>query len=255
MSEWFYSQFGQTKGPTTTADIVDKVLHHELELDSYVMNGKNEQWIKIKDIPELMDALHKPEDIPHNVKFPNDLMGEGFQVRAGNIYYYVPIAQMLLYNVISLGLYQFYWFYKQWYYWATNHKKTYLSPDRELSWILFPWTMFEKIETDKELNAVERADFNGTLIFWMWAFSGFFLFMLMQFSRPIHGLSNVIYYLGGVAEIAFLIPIQRYINRVNAKLGNRPDKFGCGMIIVLAAGLALILYALSVKQIVGMLVF
>jgi hypothetical protein len=121
-----------------------------------------------------------------------------------------------------------------------------------MSWILFPWTIFQKIETDRELNAVARSDFNGTLLFWVWSFSGLFFAMLVHISNSHNTLNQFVYYLGGIVDVVFLIPIQRYINRVNDKLGNKYEKPGCGLIIVIAAALALIVYALSLKQIVSL---
>lgn len=249
MAEWFYSQYGQTKGPVSESTLINMVLKEELELDDYVMNPKDELWKKIKDTQHLLDKIHEPEKaIPQNINFGANFLNSN-DVRVGNLYFYIPIKRFVIMTVLSLGLYEFYWFYKQWYYWACKHKQGYRSPDRELSWILFPWTIFQKIETDKEMNAVVRADFNGAVLFWMWAGFGLFMGMLMFGIQSFGRMNSILYYLSGVADIIFLIPIQRYINRVNDKLGNTYDKPGFGHYLCIAAGIMLIALAISAFQI------
>jgi hypothetical protein len=250
MSDWLYSQYGQTKGPVSESTLLNMILKEELELDSYVMNEKDGLWKKVKDIQPLLDKIHAPEKaIPHNVTFGKDFLEEGGEARIGNLYYYISIRRFVLMTILSCGLFQIYWFYKQWYYWAHTRKLVHRSFDREGSWWFFPLMIFEKIETDRELNAVARADFNGTLLFWMWIGSGVVVNLLVIASGSVSILSNIIYFFGSVAEIVFLIPIQRYINRVNEKMGNAYDKPGVGQYLCIVAGIAVVLYALSIRQI------
>jgi hypothetical protein len=229
------------------------VLSQELEIEDYVMNPKDELWIKIKDVQSLLEKIHEPEKaIPHNVQFPKDFFEEGSEVRIGNIYYYIPIKRFVLLSILSLGLFQFYWFYKQWFYWAHKHKQIHRSFDREVSWWFFPLMIFEKIETDRELNAVIRADFNGTLLFWMWLGAGVVINMLTFASGHSSFMTNLFYYVGGIGDIIFLIPIQRYINRVNAKLGNTYDKSGTGLYLTIISGIFILVYALIMGQVLTM---
>ncbi|MFO7660937.1 MAG: DUF4339 domain-containing protein, partial [Candidatus Cloacimonadaceae bacterium] len=78
MAEWYYSEFGQTKGPVSRSKIVDLVMKQELEPDSYVMNDKDKVWTKIRDVPELEEELHKPVDLPHVEKFPDSVVEGGY---------------------------------------------------------------------------------------------------------------------------------------------------------------------------------
>jgi hypothetical protein len=261
MAEWLYSQNGQTKGPVTDSTVIKMVLSQELELDDYVMNPKEELWKKIRDVQPILDKIHEPEKaIPNKVQFGKDFFEEGSEVRIGNLYYYIPIQRFVVLSILSMGLFQIYWFYKQWFYWAHKHKQIHRSFDREVSWWFFPLMIFEKIETDQELNAVIRADFNGTLLFWMWIGCGAAInlltynpgssgFMMVTSAPGIVGFMNsLIYYAGGIADIIFLIPIQRYINRVNEKLGNTYDKQGTGLYLTIAVGIVIFIYLFCVRM-------
>jgi hypothetical protein len=255
MSDWYYSEFGQTKGPVSEGTLIQKILKEELELDSYVTDGINQPWKKISDIPELLKEIHKPEPIPHNEVFSPEFLTEDISRSQGNLYFHIPLQRFVIMNILSLGLYQIYWFYKQWHFWAVKHKQGYRSPDRELSWILFPWTIFQKIETDRELNAVSRADFSGVLIFWIWTGGGLALYFVIRAFSNVIGISGWAWYLSGCLDVVFLLPIQRYINRVNAKLGNSYDRPGLGHYLCLGIGLATLLMSISLGQLLKLLVF
>jgi len=248
MTEWFYSEFGQTKGPVSEAKLIDMLLKQELEPDSYITDGINKPWKKVKDFPELLEKVHKPENLHHKVTFGGDFFEDGKDVRVGNLYFYIPISRFLIMTLLSCGLYQWYWFYKQWFYWAHSRKLIRRSISREPSWWFFPFTIFGKIETDKELNAVIRADFNGTLLFWMWIGFGAFLGILQATTSSMSIMYHILLGLGLIANVVFLIPIQNYINRVNAKLGNNYDKPGFGHYLCLIAGIAVLLYIINMRQ-------
>lgn len=239
MTQWYYSEFGQTKGPVSLAQIVDKVLKQELELESYVTQGIDQPWKKIKEFPELMDKIHTPDSaLPTN----NDSAMEAFQKyldgdTSHNVYFYIPISRLIKMSILTLGLYQMYWWYKQWYYWATKKKQAHRSFDREFGWMLAELMILEKIETDKELNAVMGADFNGTRLFWGWVLFGIMLYAF-SYVLKLKGVFNTLFYFMSFSfGIAWLLPVQSYINRVNAKLGNKYEKPGTGHYICLVLGI------------------
>lgn len=244
MKEWYYSELGQTKGPVSKQKLIDKVLKEELELDSYVTDGIDKPWKKVKDFPNLMEELHKPADLHHTEVFPDWVTQSGNSRSRGNLFWHIPIRRFVIMSLITGGLYQLYWFYKQWHWWATHHKQGYKSFDREAMRLFFVLSLLEKIETDKALNEVEKADFNGTQLFWTWtgvgifAWAGYSLFKSSNWSGWI--VSLAIYSL----DFLFLLPVQRYINRVNAKLGNSYDRPSFGHYLCLAASLGPLLLLL-----------
>ncbi len=239
MSEWYYSEFGSTKGPVSESTIIDKVLKQELEVESYVADGINKPWKKIKDIPELLEKIHQPESaIPHT---GDNTMDEFQKYLDGdtthNVYFYIPLSRLIKMSIFTLGLYQLYWWYKQWYYWACKKKQSHRSFDREFGWMLAELMILEKIETDKELNAVIRSDFNGTRLFWGWVLFGILLYAFSYVLKLKGVFDTLFYFMSFSFGIAFLLPVQSYINKVNAKLGNKYDKPGLGHYLCLVLGI------------------
>ncbi len=249
MAEWLYSQYGQTKGPISEAKLINMVLKEELELDDYVMNPKDELWKKIRDVPQLLDKIHEPEKaIPHKVEFGASFFEEG-EARAGNQYFYIPIQRLIIMTIFSGGLYQYYWFYKQYTCWADKRRQS-LSPSARSGVSLFRIiTLFSNIENDRDLNAQGRPGFNGTLLFWAWALIGGSLSGIAYTESD----NPILYYLfaamGWAFGVFFLLPVQRYINRVNEKLGNTYEKPGFGHYVCILAGIVIIIYTINVRQV------
>jgi hypothetical protein len=241
MKEWFYSQFGQTKGPVSLEEVVRLMEKQDLELDSYVTDGMDKPWKKIKDIPVILDKLHEPKHLPTAAEIPANFMSEGGEVRIGNVYFFIPLQRLVLMTIASFGLYQLYWMYKQWQYCDRKHRSAYEIWSRGgMAWLIFPWTIFQKIQYDTELNAVERADFSGVGLFWLWAGAGMAIYLVVSSMDNLFGKSDLFYYGLGSLDVLVLLPIQRYINRVNAKLGNTYEKPGLGHYLCLGIGIFVI---------------
>jgi hypothetical protein len=237
MKQWFYSQFGQTKGPVSLEAVVLMLEKQDLELDSYVTDGIDKPWQKIKDIPVILDKLHEPRHVPTASEIPSNFMSEEGEVRVGNVYFFIPIQRLVLMTIASFGLYQLYWMYKQWQYYDRKNRLAYQRERGGLAWLFFPWTIFQKIQYDTELNNVERADFSGVGLFWLWAGAGAGIYLVVSSMDSLFGKSDLIYYALGSLDVLVLLPIQRYINRVNAKLGNTYDKPSLGHYLCLGIGI------------------
>ncbi|HOV16059.1 MAG TPA: DUF4339 domain-containing protein [Candidatus Cloacimonadota bacterium] len=234
MASWYYSKFGQTKGPISQKALINKILKEELELDDYVSEESNQAWKKVRDFPQLMDELHKPIDL-HIAAPPADfLSAETASVSQNNVYFYIPLHRLLVMTILTGGLYELYWFYKQWHYWAEQKQQAWRSPDREMSNIFIVLQIFERIETDKELNRVVRADFNGTALFWTWLLFGLAAWILTALFLNDKVTQAIVTFTLLIADVYFLLPVQKYINSVNEKLGNQYEKPSWGHYLCLA---------------------
>ncbi len=255
MKEWYYSELGQTKGPVSLKKLIDKILKEELELDAYVTDGMDQPWKRVKDCPELMEELHKPAGLRHTEIIPDWVTQAGTSRSRGNLYWHIPLRRFIVMSIITGGLYQLYWFYKQWHWWATSRKQGHRSFDREAMRLFFLLTLLERIETDQSLNEVEKADFNGTQLFWVWAGVGIFAWAGYSLFKSSSWLGWIYSVALCALDFVFLVPVQRYINRVNAKLGNSYDRPGFGHYLCLAASLGpmllLLLLAPLLKLITG----
>jgi len=211
----------------------------ELDFDTNVMNSKDGLWRKIRDVKPIMDKFNTPSITMNCSEFTGETLDKAL---AGefphNIYFYVPIKRIILMTIASFGCYQLYWWYKQWSYWAAK-KKVSRSFDREAGWFLFELIILDKIALDPELNKVERANFDGQSLFFGW------MFLCLLGSIPFMFLHNHSSFdptmFGGAFSLSvlLLIPPQRYINRVNKKLGNCYSQPSFGHYACLVVGILL----------------
>jgi len=236
MTEWYYSEFGQTKGPVSETEIVKKLLKEELELDSYVMNSRDELWKKVKDLPALLEQVHKPEPVTLGENLTPEILDKGLAYGVGNLGFYIPIRRFILMSIVSFGLYQLYWFYKQWYYIAAKKTPRHRPVRMTVAYIFFPFWVLRDIEFDVELNAVERASFNGIKVALTWIILGVILELIGSNLSDNHSLTNLLSCAILSLDVFALIPVQNYINRVNSKLGNTYNKPGIGHYLCLGAG-------------------
>jgi hypothetical protein len=239
MSEWLYLQNGRTIGPVSESKIVDMMVALELDFDTNVMSSNDGLWKKIRDVKTLMDKFNTPSVTINCAELPSiEVQNLGTVEIPHNVYFYIPIKRLILMTFVTFGFYQLYWWYKQWSYWAYKRKQV-RSFDREAGWFLFPLIVLDKIQLDEELNKVERANFDGQSLFFAWlllCFLGSLPFMFFHIQSTFDPTM-----FGGAFSISvlLLIPPQRYINRVNAKLGNEYDKPGFGHYACLVVGIFL----------------
>ncbi|MBW6513691.1 MAG: DUF4339 domain-containing protein [Candidatus Syntrophosphaera sp.] len=154
MAKYFYTFEGRTKGPVSPRQIMSLILDDVLDNDSYVMDSKSPHWIKIRDIPDLMRYLHESD-----FKLPtSDVAEEDLYVldEKAPVFFHIPISRLIVCSIASLGLFEFYWLYKNWHYlrWVRKDKSFGFSFWRDASNPFRVVDIFRKIALDKELNSV-----------------------------------------------------------------------------------------------------
>lgn len=190
-----YTLNGQNAGPVSEKEIVSLLLHDALNLDSYIMSTDKPIWVKLSTVQSIMDKVHTPD---MHIEYEDQGLAEyvvsdsedGF-FEPSTLYYSVSLVKMLVFTLITSGIYPLFWFFRQWIY-IRYHSKTRYVPKGTLALVLFPWFILGEIENDRELNQIERSGFNS-----------FFL--------------ATCFVLVPVVGVVFLLPVQSYINRVNEK--------------------------------------
>jgi len=247
MQKWFYTLDGKNLGPLSSHGITEVVLKGELDLDTAILSAKDNIWIKVKDIPEIMEIIHKP--LPHPVfneqasyQF-SQFIEQNLDLESSQpVFYNLPARQLLLVQVITCGMFELYWFYKQWNYirkLSKWHKKSFFLVT--LYHIFFAYEVFRAVETNKDLNGVKRAPWNAKQLAWLW-----YLVIPLMIVNPLRNLP----FISGALSVLLvfslttfvLLPVQRYINEANAVLARPVSKPGFGFYVVTTLSIGLLLY-------------
>ena len=249
MQKWFYTLDGKNLGPLSSHGIADAVLKEELDIDTSILSDKDGMWKKVKDVPEIMDIIHKPLQHPvFDEQASNEFVrfvGLNLDIESTEtVFYNLPARQFLLAQIITLGMFEMYWFYKQWnYIRKLSHWRKGSFFLVTLYHIFFAYEVFKAVETNKDLHRAKRAAWNSKTLAILW-----YLVVPLMAINPLHKLP----YITGVlsALIVFplttfvLMPVQRYINEANEVL-NRPvskPSFGFYVVITLSIGMLLYLF-------------
>ncbi len=224
MPKWFYSKEGKDYGPLSSQKIADTVLSGSLELEDYVISEQTKVWEKIHDVPEIMDIIHKPAAKPifdalADSEFRDFIMEEtdpDNPARIGTLYYNIPAGKLFRLQLLTFGLFQFYWFYRQWRYLSRRGKATrgawFLGI--VIDWALFVYILFQQIETDRDMFTVKRSSWNPlSLAVWWYLGTALASSLTWLVDNILTGLISG--FLSLTVTSFILIPVQRYINEVN----------------------------------------
>lgn len=148
------------------------------------------------------------------------------------VFFAVSGLKLALMSIVTLGVYEVYWFYKNWKCVQRNSGDKVNAPLRALFYPVISYPLFKRIRSHARSSGVE-ADFPAGAL----AGAVFVLTLLWQLPDP--------WWLAGFLGIVPLLPVQSAANAINRKLAPQADantRFSGWNIFGLAAGgLALIL--------------
>ncbi len=220
MKKWLYSVNGIVHEPVSEAKIVDLVLRGVLEMDSSLQDPESSQWVHIRDIGSIMNAVHKPA---LNLKFHEPTMEQMLDGDDGQpVFYYVSIRRFMVLMIASFGVYSIYWIYANWQYlFYENKSKRGKEGNRSVFNYLFIGDLLHKIRNHKMMMAEPQGRFNPGAI----SFQIYVLILIscippfIDFPAGWGILQLVIALTLGAAFAYILLPVQRKINIVNEKSG------------------------------------
>lgn len=143
----------------------------------------------------------------------------------------VSVAKLATMSVCTFGLYQIYWFYKNWRL-VKSHDQSRISPPwRSVFGLLFCYPLFRRVQSVAQQQSISMP--SAALLFAAWTVATF-----LSYSPPP-------YLLVSFGSVLFMLPIQRAANRINTQVAPQHDpngRFGAfNIVIVLIGGLLALL--------------
>ncbi len=150
-------------------------------------------------------------------------------------FFSVSPTKLLLLSVCTLGLYEIYWFYKNWSLVKRREGTNILPVARSIFAYFFCYALFRRVSTHAaEVNCNDLPA--GPL-----AVGWIVTTLLWRLPDP--------YWLVSFAAVLFLLPVQSAINSINAKIvpeHDRNERFGAWNVVALVVGgLVLVLVAIG----------
>lgn len=243
MDKWYCSKAGNLTGPYKASRIADMVLHNEIDIDESLQNAASGLWVKVKDIPAVMEIIHAPLATPAfdaaTAQQFAEFVDSGVPLdQTYPLFYNMPAKRLLFIQIITLGMFEMYWFYKQWEYLRASKKGSRLSYWRAMMFFIFlAYVVFRKIETDRDLNKAAYPPWRAYQLALIW--------YLVVPALSFNPLGSVAWLVGPLSLLSIvmltslvLVPVQSYINKANDRMGRPLSKpsFGYYFTIILSVG-------------------
>lgn len=142
------------------------------------------------------------------------------------VFYPVGMLKLVLLSVACLGLYQLYWFYRNWKCVQRLTGAALNAPVRAFFYPVTAWFLFRRIDETQRAHGRPLAMYPGVL-------AGLLLACTLAWRLPDP------YWLLGVLQFVPLLPVQRAVNALNATLAPQADpnrRWGLGSLLALLIG-------------------
>lgn len=233
MKQWFYIEQGRQQGPIPEDSIVEMFRSGQLPVDTLVWTEGLDEWTPACNIENLVPATLFPPPIPTIAPAP---AAQPATTPSGPMFLHIPIGRLVFMSIISPGLYEAYWIYKNWRY-VKERDGLKIHPFwRGIFGIFFIHGILKTIRNDEQTNRLEKATFSpGGLA------AGWIILTLLgnALGRADDIGVNLLGMLIAFPSFLFLVPVQNYINRVNAKLNPKPTytPWSAGHVVCLIIGI------------------
>ena len=155
-------------------------------------------------------------------------------------FFYVSEGRFLLMSILSLGIFEAYWSYKNWQYLKRRDNLDIMPFWRAVFAVVFIHALLDAIQKDTTLNAVEAPTFSGNTLATIWIILNLIGNITSRFDDQMVVTLGLI-----VAFPSFLclLPIQKYINSVNEQqMGDVAyAEWSFGQVLCLLIGIPLLI--------------
>ncbi|MDA3834154.1 MAG: hypothetical protein PF495_12235 [Spirochaetales bacterium] len=153
------------------------------------------------------------------------------------IFFYIPISRLIFMSILSCGVYEAYWIYKNWSYLKNRDHRYHIEPFwRGWMGIFYCHSLLKTMHADRELRIEGAPRFAPKLLATIWV-----ILILTAYAmghNPSVNLEETMIALIIPSCLCF-VPIQLHVNRVNRKVDPCANyaKWTKGHIVCLVAGL------------------
>ncbi len=126
------------------------------------------------------------------------------------LYFPVSVNKLVVMSIFTGGLYEVYWFYKNWQLIKNRERSNIMPFLRAFFALFFCYALFERISVaakDSGFNAIDSGPLTVGWIIFAWAF----------------GFLPIPYTLLSVLSVLFLISVQRAVNQINSRHSPQVD--------------------------------
>jgi len=203
MREWHYIVEGQQQGPVQETDLVTMLSNGQLPPQTMVWTQEMTDWAQANQIEGLIPTSSSPPPVPQAIRTPSPDTGPAFL--------HIPASRLIVMSILSCGLYEIYWIYKNWRYLKERDGMNIKPFWRGWFGIFYCHSLLKTMHEDRELAQVEQAQFSSGGLATGWIL---LVFVANAVGRAPGAIASIISFL--IPSFLCFVPVQNYVNRVNA---------------------------------------
>lgn len=224
MSSYYTGKGGKQAGPFDEAEIGRQLAQGELSPTDLCWREGMAGWQPLSSVFGATAANAAPPPVGG---------APALAASTGPLYLYVPIARVIILSIVSFGLYEAYWIYKNWRY-LKEREGLMIQPFwRGIFGIFFCHKLFERIHEDEQARAVQEPTFSASGLATAWVV---LIIISNLLSRAPSLAASIV--AAFIPSFLCFVPVQRYINAVTEKRnpGQRYYGWSAGHIVCLVFG-------------------
>ena len=199
----YIAKNGQKTGPFTTEQIHGMIASSMLNLNDSAWAEGHADWKPLHQLlgicppaPPVVDASGNPQSMMQKTKGPRP------------IYLYIPTGRLIFLSIISCGLFNCYWVYKNWRF-IKERDNLKIRPFWRGFWCLFHFhSLLKYIKEDEKIHQLEKPSYSCG-----WLTAGFVIFNISG--------SQLIF--PSMLAFLFILPAHNYISKINQAEDITPD--------------------------------
>lgn len=128
------------------------------------------------------------------------------------MFFPVSLTKLLVLSICTLGLYEIYWFYKNWQLVKRRETSDIVPALRALFTVLFCYSLFRRVGEESEKNGISSISFGPLAVGWI------VTTVLWRLPDP--------YWLVSFLAVLFMLPVQYAANVINSRVapGHDPNR-------------------------------
>jgi len=176
----------------------------------------------------------QPSPIPDSSEQP-------VQNSSSPLFLYISVWQLIIFSIVSFGVYQAYWIYKNWRYLKEREGLKIKPLWRGVFSIFFCHRLLHRIHGDKAINSIKPSSFSPTLLATIWVCLAIVSNIIYQQLTGMGGPGPAIYSsIFLILSTLCIVPVQNHINFVTRRQFPNEEfyKWSWGHTVCLLLGIA-----------------
>jgi GYF domain 2 len=226
MTSYHIAKNGKQTGPFEEAEVLRQILEGTLSPNDFCWREGMADW---QPIAVVLNVATQGASIPPIPDVKIHPVGQ-----ADPLFLHISVARLILMSIVSFGLYDNYWMYKNWRYIKERDNMNIRPFWRGFFGVFYCHSLLRRIYNDKEARSIQVPSFSPDVLATVWV-------VLIVISAVVGFTPGIIASIIGAFIPTFLclVPIQNYVNAVSKLRSPRQPYYGwsSGHILCLVLGI------------------